>query len=160
MTGQGCLRIFDMNLRQMYFDEAVLRVSLELADVLKLNEYELRIVADVFSLGSEEVPVVDRLMEENSLTLLALTRAERGSLLCTREQKVEHPGYPREEVVDTVGAGDAYAAILAIGYLRKWNPDRILSVANRFAGKLCTVQGAIPTTRFYREFQDIMEGHR
>lgn len=143
-TGQGCLRICDINLRQTWYDESVLRESLELADVLKLNEDELRIVGEVLSFGKEEAPVIDRLIEENSLQLLALTRAERGSLLCTKEQKVDHSGYLQEEIVDTVGAGDSFTAALTIGLLAGCDLDTISEQANRLAGYVCSSEGATP----------------
>jgi fructokinase len=51
---------------------------------------------------------------------------------------------PTGDVVDTVGAGDAYTAILATGILDRWPPKTILKRATEFAGAVCTLQGAIP----------------
>jgi len=55
------------------------------------------------------------------------------------------------EVADTVGAGDAYTAILAIGYLREWEPEKILEQASTFAGGICQIKGAIPADEYFYE---------
>ena len=46
----GCLRLFDINLRLNYYDERIVRDSLERADIPKLNEDELPVVARFFGL--------------------------------------------------------------------------------------------------------------
>jgi fructokinase len=45
-------------------------------------------------------------------------------------------------LVDTVGAGDAFSAVVIVGMLRGWGPARLLRRAVRFAADLCTVPGA------------------
>ena len=67
----------------------------------------------------------------------------------TREQLNIEPIFsacpPLEvNIVDTVGAGDAYTAILALGILGHWSPETILSRASEFAGSVCAIEGAIP----------------
>jgi fructokinase len=143
-TGYDCLRICDINLRQTCYDETVLRESLALANVLKLNEDELAIVGELLSFGTDEAQAIEGLIEGGSLQMLALTRAERGSLLCTAEQKVGHPGYTREEVADTVGAGDSFTAALTVGLLEGYDLDTISRQANRLAGFVCSKEGAMP----------------
>ena len=49
-----------------------------------------------------------------------------------------------DSVIDTVGAGDAYAAILAYGYLNKWSFDKIMNSANYFSSRICQIKGALP----------------
>jgi len=62
-------------------------------------------------------------------------------------------GTPAQAVIDTVGAGDAYTAILAMGILRDWTPETILSRATEFAGAVCGLPGAIPEDdSFYRPY--------
>jgi fructokinase len=57
-------------------------------------------------------------------------------------------------VVDTVGAGDAYAAMLAAGLLGEKPPEAIISEATRFSGRICTMGGAIPgDLQFYGDFR-------
>jgi len=56
----------------------------------------------------------------------------------------EHPGYPAEPLADTVGAGDAFTAALALGLLKDLPLSRINEDANRLASHVCTQPGATP----------------
>jgi fructokinase len=57
-----------------------------------------------------------------------------------------------DNLKDTVGAGDAYAAMLALGVLKKWTPEKILKTASWFASRICEIKGAIPSSaQFYRK---------
>ena len=63
------------------------------------------------------------------------------------------------KVIDTVGAGDAYATILSIGYLKNWDIKKINRLANQFAADICGVEGAVPINnniydKYIREFND------
>ena len=49
-----------------------------------------------------------------------------------------------EEIIDTIGAGDAYAAILCLGYMRNWNLKKINKVASEFASEVIKIKGALP----------------
>ena len=44
------LRVFDVNLRPPFFDREVIESSLVLANLLKLNDQELPVFAEMFSL--------------------------------------------------------------------------------------------------------------
>ncbi len=57
--------------------------------------------------------------------------------------------------MDSVGSGDAFAAILSIGILNKWEPELILERASEFAYDICNVKGAIPDNiEFYNRFKE------
>jgi fructokinase len=138
------LRICDVNLRQSFYNKDVLSKSFQYADIVKLNEQELTQVSHLFHLGAGAAEVVARrLLEDCDLKLVCITRADRGSLLVSREQTVEHLGF-QVTVADAVGAGDAFTACLAHHYVRR-NPLRQISeAANRFASWVATQRGATP----------------
>ena len=75
----GCLRLFDINLRLNYYDERIVRDSLERADILKLNEDELPVVARFFGLEGAAERVVAQLVERFSLRYVVFTEGGRGS---------------------------------------------------------------------------------
>ena len=54
-------------------------------------------------------------------------------------------------VIDSVGAGDAYAAMLAAGLLKGWQPEEILRKASMFATRVCEIKGAIPDSASFYE---------
>jgi fructokinase len=77
---------------------------------------------------------------------------------CSRIEPVLTPNQPAEaiKVVDSVGAGDAYAAMLAAGLLEKWRPEEILERASLFASRVCEIKGAIPDSdSFYEPFKSL-----
>ena len=89
-------------------------------------------------------------MRQYSISSVALTKGDNGSEFYTHQELSQTAPYPVTSLVDTVGAGDAYAAVLAVGILMKWPPKATISRATDFASRICTIQGAIPeSTEFY-----------
>jgi fructokinase len=115
------LRVFDVNLRQKYFSGEVIEQSLRLANVLKLNDGELPVLAKVFG----------------------LTGGPAGSLLFQNGQWSDCPSVP-VEIVDTVGAGDAFTAAMVMGLLRKMELEEINWLADEVARYVCSCAGATP----------------
>lgn len=142
-TAPECLRVCDINLRQQFYSHTLLRESLELANVLKLNHDELPIVAASVGLVGTQTELLSQLCEKFSLRLVALTRGSQGSLLVTPDSVSEHAGLS-VKVVDTIGAGDSFTAALVAGLLRGDSLDRINEVANQTAAQVCQHAGGIP----------------
>ncbi|MFH1009355.1 MAG: carbohydrate kinase [Candidatus Latescibacterota bacterium] len=142
-TRSSCLRIFDVNLRQSFYSREVISTSLELAHILKINDEELPVVADMLSLSGDESPILEALAIRYNLGIIALTRGDRGSLLYSTGRISEHKGHPAQ-VADTVGAGDSFTAALALGVLRGDDLDQINDHANRLASFVCSQVGATP----------------
>jgi fructokinase len=137
------LRILDVNLRQNYFSSRLINESLAFANVLKLNDAELPRLAALFDLSGDERSQIRQLGERNLLRVVACTRGERGSLLYADGRWSEHSGLPAQ-VVDTVGAGDSFTAVLTLGLLAGWDLDHINETANRVAAFVCSQPGATP----------------
>ncbi len=143
-TRRGSWRLFDVNLRQSYYNAAVLAESMELANAVKLNEEELPIVARLCGLA-ETAPVdqLRALCGRFDLRLAALTRGPCGSLLATSDRVCESPAAPTV-VADTVGAGDAFTATLLIGILAERSLEDVSRRANAVAAYVCSQPGATP----------------
>jgi fructokinase len=137
------LRILDVNLRQNYFSPTILKQSLALANVLKLNEDELRYFTEQFHLSGGVNSQLDQLATQYDLHTIALTRGERGSVLYSKGSIVEHQGI-KGDVVDTIGAGDSFTAALAMGLLARWPLEQISNVASEVAAFVCSSPGATP----------------
>lgn len=144
-AGPHCLRIFDVNLRQDEYSPERVRALLGLCDVLKLNEDELPQVADMCGVAGDSL---EGLRRRFNLKLVALTLGGRGSVLCTAGGRLEEPGQP-VEVVDTVGAGDAFTAALAAGLVQGLDLSTIHRRAARLSAFVCTQPGAVPDTRAF-----------
>ena len=142
-TRRDCLRVFDINLRQNFYDAATIEASLNATDVLKLNHEELPILARLLHLSEKEDAAIEALLHNYSLRLAALTRGGDGSVLYTKHRVSPHTGYPAA-VVDTVGAGDAFTAALVWGMLHSEDLDRIHDRAGKLASYVCSQQGGTP----------------
>ena len=143
-TRPDALCIFDINLRQRFWSREVIVESLALATVLKLNDEELPILADLLGWPAEDDDrLLARLAERFDLRAVALTRGARGSLLWTAGRTWSWPGSDLK-VADTVGAGDSYTAALTLGLLSGKAPEDILRIAHRVADFVCTQSGATP----------------
>jgi fructokinase len=145
--------LYDVNLRTGCYSDKIIRRSLEHTDILKLNQGELEIIREMFGFRGDNQDFISYLIDTYSLEMISLTRGADGSTLITPEGVFNTPGPGNIRIVDTVGAGDAYSAIIALGFVRGWNPARTLELATRFSAAVCGLQGAIPEDRsFYSAF--------
>jgi fructokinase len=142
-TGAGCLKIFDINLRQEFYHREILESSLEAADVLKLNDEELPVLSRMFSLHGGEDQILNALAETFGLKIIALTRGSEGSTLIIGKERSDF----RSEAVksiDTVGAGDSFTASIVMGYLMGKSQGDIHRLSSDLAAYVCTQKGATP----------------
>ena len=137
-------RIFDINLRQNYFNREIIEASLKLANVLKLNDSELPILATLFGGKGSIESQIEFLADKFGLRVVALTRGADGSLLF-REGRWSEQASAKITVKDTIGAGDSFTAALCLGLLRGLELDEINSAANQVAAYVCSCAGATPT---------------
>ena len=147
----GCLRLFDINLRLNYYDERIVRDSLERADILKLNEDELPVVDRFFGLEGAAERVVAQLVERFSLRYVVFTEGGRGSRVTAADGRTSYLATPRVEVADTVGAGDAFTATFAASLMQGLPMEECHRRAVAVAAFVCTRHGAIaPLSEFMK----------
>jgi fructokinase len=143
-TPRAAWRIFDVNLRQCYYDRAVVKASLELANVLKLNEDEVPLVTDLIGVTGDLERRMEQLAARFQLRVVVVTRGDAGSLLLSGHRWSRKPACA-VDVQDSVGAGDAFTAAVCVGLLRGIDLDIINEVANQVAAVVCTSRGATPS---------------
>jgi len=146
-------RLFDVNLRQDFYDRRSILSSLEHATSIKLNTEELAILAKLLNLtapapGSDAGPdaQIAALLRTYNLRWAALTAGPRGTTVYTPTQKFEAvPGIETSGGGgDAVGAGDATAAALLHGATRRWDWPRTLTLANTLGAFVASQPGACP----------------
>jgi fructokinase len=142
-TPQDALRVFDVNLRQTFYSPETIRQSLDLANVLKLNDEELPIVSEACGIAGSRDDKLGALCEKHALRLVAMTRGAKGARVVSPTSVSECPGFPTN-VRDTVGAGDSYTAALVVGMLRGEGLDEVNEHACRVAAYVCSQSGANP----------------
>ncbi|MBK8002739.1 MAG: carbohydrate kinase [Gemmatimonadetes bacterium] len=143
-VGRAAWRLFDVNLRQWWFDAEVLDTSLRLANAVKLNDEELPVVARLCDVVGDTPEVqLAGLMSKYGLALAALTAGPRGATLLTPTAAVAAPA-PATRVTDTIGAGDAFTAALLVGLLSGASLSAVATRANAVAAHVCSQPGATP----------------
>jgi fructokinase len=145
-TRPQCQRIFDVNLRAPFYSAEIVRESVQLASVVKMNDVEVPLVLELLGLSPAASlrAGAERLLEKfPQLTMVAITRGGQGSLLVGQSDWVEHTGIPAQ-VADTIGAGDAFTAAIT-HYLLRGAPMEMLSEAgNRLGSYVASKSGAMP----------------
>ncbi|HEY1786778.1 MAG TPA: carbohydrate kinase [Verrucomicrobiae bacterium] len=142
-TPLAALRVFDINLRESFFTKETIERSLEAANVVKLNEQELAVLSTMFGLRGDVNGQIENLDHLFDLDVIALTRGEMGSLLYQAGSWSDLPGR-KVDIVDTIGAGDAFTAALVMGLLNQLGLPEIHRIAADLAGFVCSQPGATP----------------
>jgi len=142
-TSRDCLRVFDINIRQHFYSDEIIRNSLEMSNVLKLNDEELPIVARLVGAEGSDEEIIMAIISQFDLELVALTMGEKGALMVTpTESSFAAP--EAANVINTVGAGDSFTASMIMGYLADKPLNGINQSANALAAYVCTKHGAVP----------------
>jgi fructokinase len=140
-TPASALRLFDINLRQHFWNRDVIERGLELATAVKLNRHEMSVVSEMLRVDGPA-----ELRTAFSLDAVVLTQGELGTSLYTREGVVvgDPVAYTPSQDADAVGAGDACAAAIAVGLVCQWPLDRVVNLANRIGAWVASQRGALP----------------
>lgn len=139
---EDALKVYDINLRQHFWSKELIESLLEMANVFKINDEELETLKPLFSLEQMDTDQVCRyFLEKFSLKMLVLTAGDKFSSIYYGNEKstIETP---RVEVVDTVGAGDAFSGSLIGSLLTGMSITEAHKVAVETAAYVCTQAGA------------------
>ncbi|MEZ0210564.1 MAG: PfkB family carbohydrate kinase [Methylophilus sp.] len=147
----------DINLREPWYDKTNIALALQAANVLKINHEELSEVSRLLGLpGASDLHAQARqLLETFELSEMFVTCGEQGSFWLDENGSSfrEAPVPLKAPFVDSVGAGDAYTAIVIRGLLANAPRQTMLADAAKFAAAICGVRGAVPdSAAFYKEY--------
>lgn len=141
MATRGCL-FCDLNLRPPFTSRRVVGLCLQLPHILKVSEAELAHVCRMKHIRGTGYRAARNLSRGLEFDLLCVTRGANGCWLCTPEELVTVPGEPAA-VADTVGAGDAFAASLAVDGMAGCDLRTIGERANEVGALVASCPGAI-----------------
>ncbi|MBU2585294.1 MAG: hypothetical protein KKH32_08180 [Bacteroidetes bacterium] len=155
LWGKDIKYFCDLNLRKNFYNKEIMHSSLVNSHVLKLNSDELKVINETLlgsSFNLENISLL--LMKKFNIELLCVTLGENGAFLRNRDS-VHYYKSEVENLIDTVGAGDAYASVLCTGYLENWKLDTINIIASEFAGEICAIKGALPKDdEIYKKYRE------
>jgi len=141
----------DVNLRDPWVSLDVLRWSLLNADTVKVNEEELDRIAGLMNIGGDTAMACgEALITHFGLHSLLVTCGEEGAWwLDSTGHHESVAGEQVDDLVDSVGAGDAFASVCILGHLLRWPMLETLRRARHFAAGICRLRGAIPEDDAY-----------
>lgn len=140
------LQIFDANLRPPYDDFALVEKLLNYTDILKINDNELKALADYFKLDQDIETVCIYLVKHYPLQLICVTLGSKGAALYSNNKLISHAGY-KVKVADTIGAGDAFLSGFIKGYLEGKEPGQLLDFACKLGAFVAGKEGGTPRYR-------------
>ncbi|MBC3917891.1 fructokinase [Undibacterium sp. CY18W] len=163
----NAIKYLDLNLRAMQYSLASMEQSLQCADILKLNEEELQILAEIYlnkikpdthhQFGDAEIQEqASALIKLFDLQAILITLGEHGYRYLDKAGLYLRSAAEaiQVQIVDTVGGGDAFSAIFLLGLQRDWPLTVSLQRAHEFAAAICGVRGAVASDlEFYSRWQ-------
>jgi fructokinase len=137
------LRVYDANLRVDLWNEELVRDVAGMASVIKLNEEEARVLARILEAPWPGREAFSRaLATRQELRAVAITAGSRGASLLVDGEFAEAPA-PVVEVVNSIGAGDAFTAAMVDGLLRGWPSARVLARSISLGSLVASRPGAM-----------------
>lgn len=144
MMPEDSLKIFDINLRQHYYTEEIICDSMKKADILKINDEEILVVAQLLDVTEKsEREICKVLLDKFDLRMVILTCGDRGSYVLTRDES-SWVDTPKVSVVSTVGAGDSFTGTFIASILLGKTLRQAHEAAVKVSAYVCTCQGAMP----------------
>lgn len=142
-TSSDCVRILDVNFRQDFHDEAVVKSTLELATVLKLSQEEVSVLRDYVGGSAQDDVFLNDLLKQYQLDWVVISQGELGACAFGRDQVVRCVG-KSANVVNAVGAGDAFTAAFVCHLLNGASIETCLDQANKIGACVVGEMGAMP----------------
>ena len=141
---KAAVTFYDVNLRPPFTTQELVRESLDAADVIKVNGDELVIIAGWYGIDAVDgrSAAADLLAQLGAGVIVVTEGAEGAWLLAGGRYYSSYA--PHVEVVDTVGAGDAFFAAFIHGYLKKDSWQELLVRANKRGSYVASCAGATP----------------
>jgi len=140
----------DVNLRDPWWNRVDVVASVSRARWVKVNEAELELLA-----GESDIRIAEAFRKDHDLDAVIVTRGGHGAFVVDGGGTFESAPPNEVQVVDTVGAGDAFSAVFILGLTHGWATDLTLERALEFAAAVCTLPGATSVDRrLYSGFED------
>lgn len=136
-------KVLDINLRAPFYSQQVVETLLHKADIVKLNEAELKLITDWFTTYQNDEDAISFLQEKFNLHIVIVTKGAEGALLKVAHTLYSHEGY-QVVVADTVGSGDSFLAGVIFQLLDHIPYEHILDFANKLGAFITTQKGGCP----------------
>lgn len=143
-TSPYCLRVFDVNFRQDYYNSNMVVRSLDLANAVKMNEAEFLEIGTMLSFSKNHEKGLRSMMREFDLKFGIITLGEKGAVMASEDHFCSYSTKNKIEIKSTVGAGDAFTAATVMGWLNQKPLEQIIQKASDLATLVCSHLEAVP----------------
>ena len=144
LAQEAKIRVFDVNLRAPFYGKELLETLLKTADIVKMNDEELELIAGWYYESESEENLAKKLKAHFQLSILIVTQGSKGAFLVDTENEIQSVVAKKVEVKDTIGSGDSFLA----GFLYQYFNDEPLLVCLDFAARtgalVATKRGGTP----------------
>lgn len=137
---------YDINLRDQNWNLTAIEQLSSHATVVKLNDWEAECLDATFDMEGEHESIESftrRWADRFGVKIVCVTCGERGCTILKDGHFTQVSGF-RIEIVDTVGAGDAFAAGFVHGLSQEWDSQQLGRFANAVGAVVASKPGAIP----------------
>ena len=138
------MSLYDVNLRKNYFDRELVSALCNRAKIVKLNDGEVEILSPLLfdrNLGISEF--AKAVIETFGCRYVVVTKGEKGAAIFGRDLNYSVCGIDTD-VVDTVGAGDAFSAGVMFALLNGGSAEDALKKGNLCGAECVSHAGAFP----------------
>ncbi|MCW3467208.1 carbohydrate kinase family protein [Chitinophaga nivalis] len=137
------IKVLDINLRAPHYTQGHIAWLLTHADILKLNETELRLISNWYDGFEDNEAAMRALSTRFNIPVVVVTLGEAGAILYREERFYYQPGLP-VVVADTIGSGDAFLAGLLHSFIQQRPDQESLAFANALGALVASRSGGCP----------------
>jgi fructokinase len=148
------IRVFDVNLRAPYYSKSLVEELLDKADIVKMNDEELALIAEWQGFSGDEKSQMETIKNQFGLDVVILTKGSQGAACLDETGYYEQPGF-RIQVQDTIGSGDSFLAAFLSHFLKGKDIPDCLVFAGAVGALVATKQGGTPKVE-WSEIQAMM----
>lgn len=157
------LKVFDINLRPPHYSQSLIEEFLQYADIVKLNEDELKIVAKWYDIAGDEEKQLREISQKFDIKTLIVTKGGDGAILLRLENDgkkhfYQQAGY-KVVVADTIGSGDSFLAGFLKNILNGKSSEYALNFACAIGAVVASHSGANPAIT-EADIEEVMVGVR
>ena len=143
LDNSDAYKVIDVNLRAPYTEQGIVDQLLDRADLIKVNEEELPLIAAWHNVAGDDAYLMKWMAKTYNASEVCVTKGAKGALLLMNGEIVSHPGFTIE-LVDSVGAGDAFLGGLISAIIGEKTPQEAITYACAVGAYVASKEGATP----------------
>lgn len=135
-------KVCDVTFRKNYYTKEKIKEAFEFINILKINDDELLTIKELFypTLENNNKLLLKTIQKDFDIEYIFLTLGAQGSAVMHNGEYIINP-INKVEVVDTVGAGDAFCAALSYAILKGLKLEDIIKFASNVSEEVVQLKG-------------------